>query len=159
MTLSCLDQSSFSRVLFFQLAQRQCGRICVDHIQLWAVAAYKLPYQTKVAIMLANIRPFVIKKILFGSQVLGFLRECCHELLMCHWVASKKSYAAFVRASFLYICDECARVLVVFWKASGPENWTLFSMITCWILIGMITTFVLDGILPAVTVHGWMWST
>ena len=49
----------------------------------------------------SNIRPVFIQKILFGSQVMGFLRGRCWKLLGCQKVPSKESYALFVGATIL----------------------------------------------------------
>ena len=50
---------SLSWVLISPTAPKAVWRICVDHIQLWAVVVCKLPSQTKAAI----IRPVIIENI------------------------------------------------------------------------------------------------
>ena len=54
---------SFSGVLISQIAPKAVWRICVDHIQLWAIAVCKLPLQTKVAIMPTDFRLVIIETI------------------------------------------------------------------------------------------------
>ena len=69
---------------FSQLRQRQCGRICVDDIQLWVVAACKLPSPSQVVIILANIWPFIIEHIVRSSgwSVTGCLLK---SPMLCSW--------------------------------------------------------------------------
>ena len=55
--LSILSQLFVGSGDFPNYPPKAVWRFCVDHIQLWAVAVYKLPSQTKVAIMNTNIRP------------------------------------------------------------------------------------------------------
>ena len=45
---------------FPQFAPKAVWRILVDHIQLWAVAVYKLPSKANVAMTPTNIWPVII---------------------------------------------------------------------------------------------------
>ena len=54
--LFCPGQPSFLGVRISPIATKVVWRICVDHIQLWAVAVCKLPSQSKLPIILTNIR-------------------------------------------------------------------------------------------------------
>ena len=54
--LFCPGQPFFLGVRISPIATKVVWRICVDHIQLWAVAVCKLPSQNKLPIILTNIR-------------------------------------------------------------------------------------------------------
>ena len=64
--------TSFSGVLIFPIVPRAVWCICVDHIQLRAVAVCKLPSQTKVAIMPNSIRSVIFKNYLAVVRSWGF---------------------------------------------------------------------------------------
>ena len=84
--MSSPGQPSPSGVLISPMAQKAVWHICVDHIQLWAVAVCKVPFQIKVAIMPTNIRPVIIENIV---RVLVSHRGRCWELVECHKVSPK----------------------------------------------------------------------
>ena len=53
----------FSGVLISPTAPKAVYRICVDHIQLWAVAVCELRSQNKFEIMPTNNRPLLVENI------------------------------------------------------------------------------------------------
>ena len=75
-------QPYFSGMLISPIAPKAVWCIYVDHIQLWAVAVYKLLFETMVVIMPTTIQPVIIENNVQSSG-LGFPRERCRELLEC----------------------------------------------------------------------------
>ena len=98
--MSSPGQPSPSAVLISPMAQKSVWHICVDHIQLWAVAVCQVPFQTKVAIMPTNIRPVIIENIVRFSS-LGLSQREMSRISGVSQGVNSKSYAMFVRAVVL----------------------------------------------------------
>ena len=73
---------------FPQFAPWAVWHICVDHIQLWAVVACKLPSQTKEVIVPINNRPVIIKNIV---QLSGFGRVLRGGDNENHWSVTRRN--------------------------------------------------------------------
>ena len=109
------------------------ANLCWSHSAVSHQCVCTLPSQTRGAIMPTHIQPVIIENTVRFSG-LGFRSRWCRELLQCHKVLSKTSYAAFVKASVL--SKRCpylhgSRIFSSSWM-SPKTSWGYLPMIfTC----------------------------
>ena len=83
-----------------QVVPKAVWRICVDHIQLWAIGVWKLPSKSKVAMFSISIRSVIIENIVQSSCFVHSQREMSRTAGGMSQGAILKSYTVFVRAAF-----------------------------------------------------------